>query len=179
MTTTSRRRIFIAAAVIAIPVLAVAWWLGSPLFLDREVNETFPETAATSIPGQPGENDEGGSTPTTPDASELASGLFQGADDFHEGAGRATIYDLGDSGLVLRLEAFMVTNGPDLHVYLVPDADPLASGDVSGYLDLGELKGNVGDQNYEIPQGTDVAAFHSVVIYCEPFAVIFATAALG
>lgn len=46
------------------------------------------------------------------------------------------------------------------------------------FLDLGELKGNVGSQNYEIPAGTDLSIYNSVVIYCQPFHVVFATATL-
>ena len=113
------------------------------------------------------------------DAVELASGMFAGADDFHQGSGRATIYELGSGQQVLRLEEFMVINGPDLRVYLVPDPSPESREDVAGYLDLGSLKGNIGNQNYEIPADVDVTEYGSVVIYCAPFHIIFATAPLS
>jgi hypothetical protein len=47
------------------------------------------------------------------------------------------------------------------------------------YLDLGSLKGNLGNQNYDIPAGTDINQFKSVVIYCLPFHVVFSTADLA
>jgi hypothetical protein len=50
---------------------------------------------------------------------------------------------------------------------------------MAGYLDLGSLKGNIGNQNYEIPAGTDISEYQSVVIYCLPFHVIFSTATIS
>lgn len=111
--------------------------------------------------------------------SVLSTGQFRDFDSFHQGAGNVTIYELEDKSRVLRLEGFEVTNGPDLHVLLVPNANPRSSDDVTGYLDLGSLKGNVGDQNYDIPPDADISEFGSVVIYCQPFHVIFSIATLG
>ncbi len=102
-------------------------------------------------------------------------GTFKDADNFHRGTGTATVYTLTDGKHVLRFEDFSVTNGPALSVYLVRSAD----GNVdSGFLNLGTLKGNKGNQNYEIPAGTDLAGYQSVVIWCVPFGVTFATASL-
>jgi len=79
----------------------------------------------------------------------------------------------------LRFENFQVTNGPDLYVYLAVHPEPRSRQDVApGYVSLGKLKGNIGAQNYEIPAGTDLAKYRSVVIYCQPFHVVFATATL-
>ena len=99
---------------------------------------------------------------------------------FHRGSGTATIYRGPDGSLLLRLEDLDVTNGPDLHVILSPHPDPNRPSDVMtvGYVDLGKLKGNRGNQNYPIPAEVDVSAQGSVVIYCEPFAVVFSVAAL-
>lgn len=108
----------------------------------------------------------------------LSSGQFEDFDDFHMGSGTATIYELADGSQVLRLEDFEVTNGPDLHVLLVPNSSPGGSDDLEGYIDLGQLKGNIGDQNYDIPAGMNIADYGSVVIYCQPFHVIFSVAAL-
>ena len=66
-----------------------------------------------------------------------------------------------------------------MHVLLARDPVPSSRDDLGEYLDLGSLKGNVGNQNYEIPSGTDLSQFKSVVIYCVPFHVVFATATLG
>jgi len=73
-----------------------------------------------------------------------------------------------------------VTNGPELHVILAPHPNPESRGDVTaaGYVDLGKLKGNIGDQNYAIPENVDLPGVGSVVIYCKPFHVIFSVATL-
>ena len=95
----------------------------------------------------------------------VASGTFVDADPFHKGSGTATIFQQGDQR-VLRFEDFEVTNGPDLHVLLVQNAD---GGDPGEYIDLGQLKGNVGNQNYEIPADIDLSQYDGIMIYCMPF----------
>ena len=114
-------------------------------------------------------------------AQKLSTGAFKDADRFHQGSGTATLYALPGEEQVLRLEGFNVTNGPDLHVILSPHPDPTSQAQVKGeaYLDLGKLKGNIGNQSYTIPAGTDVSVYRSVVIYCKPFQVIFSVAPLG
>ena len=123
----------------------------SAVMPDKEMEEEMPEAA-----------DEW---------SVAASGTFVGADAFHQGSGTATIFQQGDTR-VLRFEDFEVTNGPDLHVLLVENLE----GDMGNYVDLGSLKGNVGSQNYEIPDDLDLSQFAGVMIYCQPFHVNFATA---
>ncbi|WP_420629024.1 DM13 domain-containing protein [Candidatus Leptofilum sp.] len=107
-----------------------------------------------------------------------ASGTFLGADSFHEGEGTAVIFQQGEQR-VLRFEDFRVTNGPDLHVILSKNADPIGSGIGEDYLDLGQLKGNVGNQNYELSADLDLSEYQSVVIYCMPFHVLFSAASLN
>jgi hypothetical protein len=108
----------------------------------------------------------------------VVQGQFMDADAFHQGAGSATVYQQGEK-IVLRLENFSVTNGPDLHVILSKHPAPTSRSDVGeDYIDLGQLKGNQGDQNYNIPPGVPLPEYQSVVIYCVPFHVIFATASL-
>lgn len=110
----------------------------------------------------------------------LAQGSFADADDFHRGSGNATIFQLGEEGVVLRLEDFEVTNGPDLHVILSTNPNPTGRDDIGDdYIDLGSLKGNIGNQNYDIPSDVELSAYRSVVIYCMPFHVVFATAAVS
>jgi hypothetical protein len=163
---------------------------------DHEMDEPMPvattstevestETRATdeqATPTQPAE-EQATETPTAePEPAQpivVLQGQFQDADSFHEGSGSATVYQLPDGGLTLRFEDFSATNGPDLHVLLASGPAPASSDDLGDYLDLGSLKGNVGNQNYEIPPGTDLSQFKSVVIYCVPFHVVFATATLG
>lgn len=196
----TKRNLAIAAVVIAIPALVVAWWLISPMFLDSVVDEEFPvaaDTTAVTSPdsgtetsadtgsesGDPTSDTSGGPTvvrPTAPvDVTPVVSGQFRDADDQHRGSGTATIYQLEDGSRLLRFEEFEVTNGPDLHVYLVPHEDPTGSDDLAGYVGLGSLKGNIGDQNYEIPDGVEISEFGSVVNYCVPFHVFFSIAPLS
>ena len=117
---------------------------------------------------------------TAPMPVALQTGSLRDADSFHKGSGNATIYELPDGSRFLRLEEIDVTNGPDLHVLLSAHPNPDSRNEVKdlGYVDLGKLKGNIGNQNYEIPAELDVAAYSSVVIYCQPFHVIFSVAPL-
>ena len=110
----------------------------------------------------------------------VAAGHFRDADSFHKGSGSATIYRLPDGAHVLRLEDFTVTNGPDLRVLLAQAKDPQSRDELhsGGYLHLAKLKGNIGNQNYEVPADVDPAELGSVIIYCMPFQVIFSVAPL-
>ena len=117
-------------------------------------------------------------TPHTGPAA-VATGMFRDADDFHRGSGSATMFRGPDGNHILRFEDFMVTNGPALSVLLSQATGITSSENLGEYLDLGPLKGNIGNQNYDVPAGTDVAAYQTVVIYCVPFRVVFATAPLA
>jgi hypothetical protein len=100
----------------------------------------------------------------------------------HATEGRATVYQQADGKLLLRLTGFKTSNGPDVHVILVAAKD--ASDDANflksntGRVELGKLKGNEGDQNYEIPAGTDLSKFATVSIYCVRFNANFGAAPL-
>lgn len=104
----------------------------------------------------------------TPKFSKL--GAFEGLKG-HEARGKAEVISVGDISF-LRFEEFEVTNGPDLHVYMTKN------GDVNSGIDLGKLKGSKGDQNYAIG-GIDTDVYDTVVIYCQPFHVYFASAKLS
>jgi hypothetical protein len=81
---------------------------------------------------------------------------------------------------VLRFEDLKTSEGPDVRVYLsARDADAAKAGLGDGALELGKLKGNLGNQNYTVPAGTDLSRFHSVVIWCERFSVSFGAADLA
>ena len=140
----------------------------------------MPEPEATPTP-QATPQPEATPTPqpeAAPQPELLREGQFRGADDFHRGSGTASIYRTPDDKLVLRLTDFMVTNGPALSVLLSSSPAPASSQQLADYIDVGALKGNIGNQNYEIPDGTDLSTYNSVVIYCVPFHVVFATATL-
>ena len=113
-------------------------------------------------------------------AKTLETGTFHGK--VHNTSGRATIYREADGRLILRLTNFKTSNGPDVHVVLIAakDADDDANFLKSSTerVELGTLKGNEGDQNYEIPPGTDLKKFQTVSIYCERFNANFGAAPL-
>jgi hypothetical protein len=224
-----KRLLLVVGGLIVIALFgAAAWYLASPLFINRAVDEAFPFEAPSkaemagmseaerqqmeaefqaAIPGEemmaqmPADDREAVEqkvmevAAAMPDhtmdepmpdpvqsAGDQPVGVFQGqfmdGETFHKGSGQATIYQLPDGGHVLRFEDLQVTNGPDLHVLLAANPAPANSEGLGEYIDLGKLKGNLGNQNYDIPAGTDLSRYQSVVIYCKPFHVVFATATL-
>ncbi|MBI4202644.1 MAG: DM13 domain-containing protein [Chloroflexi bacterium] len=189
------KTVAIALGVLAIPAVALAWWLASPLFISEEVSEQFPMAYQAQAP--PGmtlaevESILAGmakvDSPMTETVEEgmalavrLKSGVLRDADSFHKGRGQAVIYGLPSGERLLRLEDIRITNGPDLHVLLSAHPDPRNPAEVkdTGFLDMGKLKGNIGSQNYPVPAGTDLSLYRSVVIYCWPFNVVFSVAPL-
>jgi hypothetical protein len=102
-------------------------------------------------------------------------GTFVGVNDgIHNAQGLVKVIPLveGSSTRVLRLENFKATNGPDLYVYLATDKS------ASDFVNLGRLKGNIGNQNYEIPEGTDLPKYDTALIWCRAFSVLFGSAEL-
>jgi hypothetical protein len=222
--------IYILGAIVLIVGLAVVWYLASPLFINRTVDEAFPvqlpapeeleemtneelveleadfidslppeeeiaempqdereeledmaKQIATVVPekkvDEPMPTTDSEPTATSlPEPVLLNQGSFYGVDDLHQGSGKALIYQTGEGEYFLRLENFEVTNGPQLHVILGVDDNPYNHATLGDYLDLGPLKGNIGDQNYMIPADSELEAYGSVVIYCVPFRAIFAIA---
>ena len=171
-----------AGLLIAIAILGpLGWYLGSPLVLSRTIDEPSPLAAAASpTPSIAPATPEPAATPSpTERASPAAplrerSGSFSGADEFISGNGTARLIETAPGVFTVRLEDFAVRNGPDLFVYLSPSADGYAD----GAIELGSLKADRGNQNYEVPAGTDLSSTGSVVIWCKQFAVLFATAPL-
>lgn len=105
---------------------------------------------------------------------QIITGSFIGAGDgFLNAEGLAKVIPLGDRTTILRLENFKSTNGPNVHLYLASDKA------ASNFIDLGRLKANNGNQNYYIPNGTDVAKYNMVLIWCKDFSVQFGSAQSG
>ncbi|MCA1726316.1 MAG: DM13 domain-containing protein [Actinobacteria bacterium] len=160
----------LALAGITLFVLGIVWFEPHKLFLDDRVSEAAPRSAAgaSESPVSPG----GPSARTV----VLSSGAFRPLE--HDARGRAVVLRTADGRRFLRFEDLEVSNGPDLVVYLSelgPDQG-WRDADDAGFLDLGELKGNMGDQNYEIPADVDLSRFGSVVVWCRRFTVGFAVA---
>jgi len=102
------------------------------------------------------------------------TGNFVGSGDgFHKAEGVVKVITLADGKTFLRLENLKATNGPDLYVYLSTGKD------VSDIVNLGRLKGNIGNQNYEIPPGTNLSKYDTVLIWCKAFSTLFGSAKLS
>jgi Electron transfer DM13 len=164
----------LAVVAVVTGLLVFKPWL---LFVDVRVDDAIPTTSATATPIP-------GATSTAPPASpvQLSAGGFVSQE--HETSGTARIIRNADGTLVLAIEGLDTSNGPDVHVWLSaadavegPGGWYLAGG--AAYLDLGPLKGNLGDQLYDIPAGTDLTTFHSVSLWCVQFSVGFGAAQLA
>jgi len=110
----------------------------------------------------------------------LAMGQWHGVDSFHQAQGKALLVRLPDGRRFIRLEDFRVTNGPDLYVYLSGHPSPRTGAQLheGAAFEVAPLKGNIGNQNYELPADLDVSNFKSVAIYCKRFSVMFGSAEL-
>jgi hypothetical protein len=150
-----RKYIFLIGAFLIIG--GILWSLFRPekLFIDKKVNETLPQTEVKSK--------------EIKQQHVISEGQFQSG--VHETAGTATIYQLADGKRILRLTNFSTSNGPDVRVVLVPTKQLKNNEDVKNYkyIELGKLKGNKGDQNYEIPDEIDVSAYGAVSVWCKRF----------
>ena len=143
-----------------IPVVAVGWYLFRPelLFVNQSVSEKLPVSQSANA------------------VKELSKGSFTSY--AHETKGSAILVE-ADGKTYLRLSEFSTSNGPDVRVYLVKGSDASQAGvNKAGFLDLGVIKGNIGDQNYEIPAGTNLSEYGGVNIWCKRFSVSFAGATL-
>lgn len=143
---------------------------GSPTGTPAALETPTASASPTELPPTPAE--EPTAEPFTPRV--VAQGTWAGADDFHFAEGQALLLEVEPGRHTVRVEEFSVRNGPDLFVYLSPSPDGLADGAIN----LGGLKATDGAFNYEVPEGTDVSAFRSVIVWCRQFSVLFGTATL-
>ena len=92
------------------------------------------------------------------------------------------MYKASDGRQYLRLTDFTTSNGPDVHVVLpLSDDHSLTQELVKGQFDsieVGSLKGNQRDQNYDLTASFDLQKYNAVVIYCERFHAVFGLARL-
>jgi len=157
----SSRKLIVAVVVLV--AFVGAWYAFRPerLFINQKVNEEFPTASAAN---------------TAP--MKLAAGEFHAG--AHETKGTAAIFKLADGKRTLRLTNFETSNGPDVRVCLVAAADAKDNDAVksAGFVELGALKGNIGDQNYDVPANVDLAKYRAVTIWCARFSVNFGTAPL-
>ena len=166
--------------VLGVVLLVVALFVFEPwkLFLDRTVDEAAPAAAgpAATAPAGTAPVGTGPAAPVVLARGELIS-------HEHASSGSVVVLGLADGSRVLRLEDLRTSDGPLLKVWLT-DAPVIAGRDGwhvfddGRYVDLGELKGNLGSSNYPVPPGVDLASLPSLSIWCDRFNVSFAAAAL-
>ena len=165
-----RRHARMFGIILVLAIGALAWALFRPerLWINVRVNESAPVAVS---PGAV-------SASAIPAAGVLATGSFHSV--AHKSMGTAAIHRLADGRRVLRFTNFETSNGPDVRVYLVAADDATDSAAVTraGFVEVAELKGNVGDQNYELPASIDLERYRAVTIWCKRFSVNFATAPL-
>jgi hypothetical protein len=112
---------------------------------------------------------------------EVASGSFEGVSG-HSGTGEAAVIELAEGGRVISFGDFEVdpgAGGQDLRIWLSagdPDSDSAATED---YVEVAPLRGEAGDQQYELPEDVNLDRYSSVVIWCVPFTTRIAQADLG
>ena len=127
----------------------------SIMILAAKENSSVNESIDTKVAGQ-----------ETHTSRNMLLGKFIGVNDgIHNAEGVAKVIALDDGTSILRLENFKATNGPDLYVYLARDKS------ASDIVNLGRLKGNIGNQNYPIPAGTDLTRYNTALIWCKAFSV--------
>jgi hypothetical protein len=151
---------------LVIPIAAVAaflaWYAFRPerLMVNRRVDEAMPAPQ------------------NSPSPQPLVAGQFYSI--LHPTSGTATIYRMGNGSLVLRFTGFSTSNGPDVHVYMVAADDAKDSASVlrAGFIDLGTIKGNMGDPNYTLNPEVDLSKYRAVSVWCKRFSVNFGAAPL-
>ncbi len=116
--------------------------------------------------------------PAEPQIVTLVEGSFIPRGRY-SGEGRAFVLNDGSEQRFLRFEDFATDNGPDLDVYLVnSDANADEGTFDDDFINLGDLQGNIGNQNYEIPPEVDLAVYDTVVVWCVRFGSAFTAADL-
>lgn len=181
------RRYVVAFSLVAAVLIGVGLYLFEPwqLWVDTRVDEPIPTvlagapdegTASSHASSSPGSPEQVPTEPVLLAAGELIS-------HEHTTTGQVLVLELADGSRIVRLEDLDTSSGPDLKVWIT-DA-PVIDGsdgwhvfDDGGYVDLGELKANHGNQNYVLPASVDLDTFDSVSIWCNRFSVSFGAAAL-
>ncbi|MFD5424916.1 DM13 domain-containing protein [Streptomyces sp. NPDC127084] len=170
-------RVVLVVVAVAL-AFGVYWFQPWKLFVDETVREELPQAVPSAAA-----DGTGSGVPSAPaEPQVLATGTFISHE--HTTEGKVRIVRLADGSRVLRLEGLDTSNGPDLRVWLT-DA-PVKEGtagwrvfDDGAYVSLGKLKGNKGDQNYDVPADVDLSKYTSVSIWCDRFDVSFGAAELS
>ena len=190
--------------IIAVIAIVIATYTISPLFINTTIDEPLPDTRTNisfeefmklsederatigknmtqeekdNIMGVFAQenatiNDEM-TIPENQTNNVLGGNLIDAGDGFHMASGQVKVLQIPDGTQILRFENLDVTNGPDLYVYLATDTT------AKDFISLGRLKGNMGNQNYPIPENTDFEKYNTVLIWCQAFSTLFGSSKLS
>jgi hypothetical protein len=170
-----KKVIWIVVVIVAVAVLAYAL---SPLLRNKEINEKLPssitmdhlsseekaqmeEAMKEANSGEPQTANE--EMPTTSDPEETYEVVETAG---HPAEGEVRIVR-SDGKTYVRFENFSTINGPNLHIYLAKDLE------ANEFVDLGPIKANKGNINYEVPAGVDISEYKYVMHWCVPFRILF------
>ena len=199
-----KKKIKIAiGGIIAVIAIAIGTYTISPLFINTTIDEPLPDTSSNidfeefmklsederatigkdmtqeeknNIMGVfEQENITINDEMNLPEnqTSMLAGNLIDAGDGFHIASGQVKVLQIPDGTQILRFENLDVTNGPDLYVYLATDTT------AKDFVSLGKLKGNMGNQNYQIHENTDFEKYNTVLIWCQAFSTLFGSSKLS
>lgn len=180
-----RRELLVPVAATIVVVSGAAAIGGYISSRESVVHEPVAMGAAAADPQGGGEGGSGGGGADGGDGQtaardqdvQIAEGTVSGVSG-HEGTGEAAVVELASGGRVLTFTEFDIDPGAgDVRVYLAAD-DPQSDDEVQDFVDLGDLKGSQGDQQYEIPESVDLDRYDSVVVWCIPFTTRLAQASL-
>lgn len=182
--------VFVAAAALALRIRILLWPLAigyaivavaagvlviAPTLIDKKVDEQIVTGAPATTPSAPAKADGESQSRVAPRGNvQIAAGRFSSI--AHESSGKAAVVELPSGARKLTLSDFETDPGPDLRLY-VSTGDP-AEGDLGRFRDLGALKGNVGDQQYDLSRHVKIARYSTVVVWCRAFSVAFTSAPL-
>ena len=163
----------VTLALVLVAASAFGWWTISPLFVTTTLHEDLPIRATASAAPTAAATTAPSAAPAGPKI--LSMGQLQRVDDLHRGTGPVSLVEL-DGKTYLRFDDVAIQNGPDLHVYLARGMGGAYDGSRDLY--LGALKATNGSFNYELPAGTSLTDYKSVVVWCRAFTVLFTWADL-
>lgn len=167
----------VAAIVVAGTVFVLVWFQPQKLFMDETVVEEIPTAAAEDAKRGSDRTSDAPMRAPSSEPVELARGQLISLD--HGTSGTVRVLELADGSQIVRLEGLDTDNGPDLFLYLTSNpADGEEGAFDDDFLNLGRLKGNQGDQNYDLPGGTSLERYATVVIWCDRFDSAFGAADL-
>ena len=190
--------------IIAVIAIAIATYTISPLFINTSIDEPIPDTSPNmgfeefmklsederAAIGKDMSQEEKNNImrdfaqenstindemaiPENQTNNMLAGNLIDAGDGFHMASGQVKVLQIPDGTQILRFENLDVTNGPDLYVYLATDTT------AKDFVSLGILKGNMGNQNYPIPENIDFEKYNTVLIWCQAFSTLFGSSKLS